>query len=113
MPHRHGRTLTQEKTSKGKGLSYPQIQSWRERELRRGGIVFSVPALGACGPRATLDASAGPAGQPWALTPVTVILASWQEPQSAGAVGAETQRPQGSHKWRGGWNVPENERRSR
>ena len=66
--------------------------------MRRGGIVFSVPALGACGPRATLDASAGPAGQPWALTPVTVILASWQEPQSAGAVRAETQRPQGSHR---------------
>lgn len=74
--------------------------------------MFSVPALGACGPRATLDASAGPAGQPWALTPVTVTLASWQEPQRAGAVRAETQRPEGSHKRRGGWKVPENERRS-
>lgn len=38
MPHQHRGTLTQEKTTKGKGLSYPQIQTWRSgsRGIREG-----------------------------------------------------------------------------
>ena len=97
----------------GEGAVIPSdtnLEVRQQRESRRVGMVFSVPALGACGPRATLDASARPAGQPWALATATAILVSWQVPQSAGAVRTETQRPEGSHKCRGGWKVPENER---